>query len=412
MSVAFSEVGVVVGLRRRARQLRCPCGFTTKSRYDTSRRRWRHLDAGACQVWLEAEIHRVDCPNCGVRTEEVPWARPGARHSRDFQDVVAWLCQRMDKTSVGRLMRCSWEAVDRIVADVVDDYLDESRFDDLYRIGVDEIAYRRGHQYLTIVADHDSGRVVWVAKDRSKQALTSFYDALGDERRAHIEAVSMDMSKIYREATREAVPHAAICFDPFHLMQWVNRALDAVLQRDSQRRAGDHLDQTVATDPHRAAHRGRTTRRRATSTRPPAASPTLRTVPCLGTQRTVPRSVPHDRPDQRPGLSQRLDPPRLHEQDPPIRQPRPPRPRQPHRHHRHRPARSVKQPPRRHQRQDPTDQQPGPRPPLTQRPPQLHLPLPRRNHHHTAHTKVRRGTHVRSLAQGCHGQWWRATPSQ
>jgi transposase len=177
---------------------------------------------------LEAEIRRVDCPHCGVRTEEVPWARPGARHSRDFQDVVAWLCQRMDKTSVCRLMHCSWEAVDRIVAEVVDDYLDESRLDDLYRIGVDEIAYRRGHRYLTIVADHDSGRVVWVAKDRSKQALTSFYDALGDERRGQLEAVSMDMSSIYQDATREAVPHAAICCDPFHLMQWVNRALDSI----------------------------------------------------------------------------------------------------------------------------------------------------------------------------------------
>ena len=228
VSVAFSDVGVVVGLRQRTRRLRCPCGFTTRARYDTRRRRWRHLDAGACQIWLEAEIRRVDCPTCGVRTEDVPWARPGARHSRDFQDVVAWLCQRMDKTSVCRLMRCSREAVDRIVADVVGDYLNGSRLDDLYHIGVDEIAYRRGHKYLTIVADHDSGDVVWLAEDRSKQALTSFYDALGKERRAQLEAVSMDMSSIYREATREAVPHAAICCDAFHLMQWVNAALDSI----------------------------------------------------------------------------------------------------------------------------------------------------------------------------------------
>ena len=84
--------------------------MTTAARYDSSRRRWRHLDFGACQVWLEADIHRIDCRTCGrVRTEQVPWARPNARHTSDFENVVAWLAQRMDKTSIGRLLRCSWE---------------------------------------------------------------------------------------------------------------------------------------------------------------------------------------------------------------------------------------------------------------------------------------------------------------
>ena len=142
--------------------------------------------------------------------------------------MVAWLTQRTDKTTTATLLRCSWEAVDRIVGRVVDDHLDEARLDGLFRIGVDEIAYRRRHKYLTIVADHDTGRVVWVAEGRTKAALTSFYDALGPERRAQIEAISMDMTSIYREATIESIPDAAICLDPFHAMQWVNQALDRV----------------------------------------------------------------------------------------------------------------------------------------------------------------------------------------
>lgn len=226
--VEFTEDGIVVGLRRRARRHRCPCGAIAPG-YDHSIRRWRHLDLAASKLWLEAEIWRVDCRACGrVRTEDVPWARPRARHSRDFENVVAWLTQRTDKTTTATLLRCSWEAVDRIVGRVVDDHLDESRLEGLFRIGVDEIAYRRGHKYLTIVADHDTGRVVWVAEGRTKAALTSFYDALGPERRAQIEAVSMDMANIYREATIESVPDAAICLDPFHTMQWVNEALDRV----------------------------------------------------------------------------------------------------------------------------------------------------------------------------------------
>ncbi|MBW3613743.1 MAG: transposase family protein, partial [Actinobacteria bacterium] len=107
-SVSFTDVGVVVGITARRRRLRCPCGYSTAARYDSSRRRWRHLDLGSCTLWLEADIRRLSCPACRrVRTEEVDWARPGARHTRDFEDVVAWLAQRMDKTGVATLLRCS-----------------------------------------------------------------------------------------------------------------------------------------------------------------------------------------------------------------------------------------------------------------------------------------------------------------
>jgi len=228
-SVSFTPAGVVVGLRKRARRLRCPCGWSTAARYDSSRRRWRHLDMGACQLWLEADIRRLDCRRCRrVRTEDVPWARPGGRHSRDFEDVIAWLAQRMDKTAVAKLMRSSWEAVDRVVRLVVADHLNDSRLDGLYHLGVDEISYKRGHHYVTVVADHDQARVVWVAPGKHSGALGSFYDALGPERRTQIRAVSMDLGSAYRAVTETAVPHAAICFDPFHVIQLTNRALDAV----------------------------------------------------------------------------------------------------------------------------------------------------------------------------------------
>jgi len=119
-SASFTDAGIVLGLRRRGRWLSRPCGQRTRARYDSSRRRWRHLNFGACRVWLEADVHRIDCRDCGrVRTEQVPWARPGSRHTADFEDVVGWLAQRMDKTSVARLMCCSWEAVDHIVGRVV-----------------------------------------------------------------------------------------------------------------------------------------------------------------------------------------------------------------------------------------------------------------------------------------------------
>jgi transposase len=233
-SVAFTDEGLVIGLRRRRRRLLCPCGATTRARYDCSRRRWRHLDFGACRVWLEADIHRVDCRTCRrVRTERVPWARPAARHTSDFANVVAWLAQRMDKTSIGRLLRCSWEAVDAIVARVVVDHIDDSRLDHLYRIGVDEISYKRGRRFLTIVADQDTGNVVWVGKHRSKAAFEEFFTALGPDRAAAIEAISLDGSSVYLPVTREQIPQARICFDPFHVIKWTNEVVESVYRAEA-----------------------------------------------------------------------------------------------------------------------------------------------------------------------------------
>jgi transposase len=114
VGVQFTPTGIVVSLRRRARRLRCPCGWSTAAAYDRSTRRWRHLDLGATRLYLEAEIRRLVCRLCGrVRTETVPWAWPGARFTRDFEDVVAYLAQRTDKTTITQLLRCSWEAVPR-----------------------------------------------------------------------------------------------------------------------------------------------------------------------------------------------------------------------------------------------------------------------------------------------------------
>ncbi|MBK5229133.1 MAG: ISL3 family transposase, partial [Actinobacteria bacterium] len=227
-SVSFTPEGVVVGLRRRAKLLTCPCGFTTRSTYDSSIRRWRHLDLGACRLLLESEIRRLHCPCCEkVRTEQVPWARPGARHTRDFEDVVAWLAQRVDKTAVAKLLRCSWEAVANIVTRVVADHINDSRLDELYRIGVDEVSYRKGHRYLTIVADHDrEGAVVWAKEGKKAEILKAFYDELGDERKARLEAISLDMGGAYATATSEEVPHVTQCVDPFHVVKAANDAID------------------------------------------------------------------------------------------------------------------------------------------------------------------------------------------
>lgn len=233
-SVAFIDDGIVVEVRRRSERLRCPCGFSGRAVYDRSRRRWRHLDLGAHKVWVSGEIRRVQCPRCDkVRTEQVPWARPGARQTTAFENTAAWLARKTDRSTVSRLLQCSWQTVTDIVARVVAEHLDDRRLDGVVRVGVDEIGYRRGHQYLTVVADHDTGRVIWVGKGKDSAQLQGFFDALGPERLAKLEAISMDMGRAYLSAAREGAPRATICLDAFHLIKWTNQALEVVLRAHS-----------------------------------------------------------------------------------------------------------------------------------------------------------------------------------
>lgn len=231
IDVAIEDGQIEVQLRPNARLLRCPCGKQQRAIYDRRRRRWRHLDLATAQLWLVYDIRRLNCPDCGIVTEELPWARPGARHTRDFENTVLWLAQRTDRTSVATLMRCAWETVTAIINRGVAELLDARRLHRLYRIGVDEICYRHPHKYLTVIGDHDTGTVIDVQPGRSRESLTNFYTSQPDSITAGIHTVSMDVSSIYTAATREHLPAATICYDGFHILQWVNRALDRVFSQ-------------------------------------------------------------------------------------------------------------------------------------------------------------------------------------
>ena len=140
------------------------------------------------------------------------------------------MAQRMDKTTVTKLLRISWEAVAKIVAD----QLDATRLDNLFRIGVDEVSYRKGHRYLTVVADHDrEGAVVWAQEGKDAATLEAFYEELGESRCARLEAVSMDMGEAFRRATYVRAGDARHCVDPFHVVKAAaNDAVDRARRWD------------------------------------------------------------------------------------------------------------------------------------------------------------------------------------
>ena len=227
--VAFSGEGVIVtvGLRRRSRVC-SGCGVHGLEIKDRRVKRWRHLDLGSCRCFIECELRRLRCPDCGDRVEAVEWARAGSPYTRDFEDLTAWLAQQMSKAQITRLLRIGWSSIGKIAQRVVADHLDEGRLDGLVWLGVDEISYGADHRFLTCVADHQKGGVVWAAPGRNAATLQAFFDELTEEQRSSIRAVSIDMSAGYEKAITAAVPDAQVAFDPFHVIQLGGRATDQV----------------------------------------------------------------------------------------------------------------------------------------------------------------------------------------
>lgn len=199
--------------------------------YDTSKkpRLWRALSFGATKVFLEYAPRRVSCAHCGgVRVEEVPWAPHDSAFTHQFEELVAYLARVTDKTSVSNLMGVSWRAVSGIVERIVGRRLDATRLDDLKRIGVDEFSYRKRHRYITTVVDHATGKVIWAGKGKGKKTLGEFFEALGKERAAKLETITMDMSGSFQAAVKEHAPQAQIVFDRFHVQKLASDALDKV----------------------------------------------------------------------------------------------------------------------------------------------------------------------------------------
>lgn len=235
--IGFEETDELLVARvRPARAAGGRCGVCRRrcAGYDAGegRRRWRALDAGSVKVFLEADAPRVRCAEHGVVVAHVPWARHGAGHTRAFDDTVAWLAVQCSKSAVCALMRIAWRTVGAIVARVwADTERQHDRFAGLRRIGIDEISYKRGHRYLTVVVDHDSGRLVWAAPGRDKTTLRRFFDVLGEDRAAQISQVSADAADWIADVVAERCPNAVRCADPFHVVKWATEALDEERRR-------------------------------------------------------------------------------------------------------------------------------------------------------------------------------------
>ena len=213
---------------------------------------WRALDFGGILVEIEYRTHRVKCPEHGVVTADVPWAYPGSCFTRDFDLTVAWLAKYLPRSAVSSYMRIDWETVGKCISRSLNDLEPERsrRLNGLVNIGIDETSYRKGHKYITVIVNHDTNEVVWVADGHGKSVLEQFYKNLTPEQLSSIKVVTGDGARWITDCVNEFTPDCERCVDPFHVVEWAMDALDEV-RKERWRKAYEEANRLAKENPQK-----------------------------------------------------------------------------------------------------------------------------------------------------------------
>ena len=200
-------------------------------------RRFEFVPLWAIPVFFVYAMRRVSCPDCGVTVEEVPWGDGKCTLTKSYRWFLAGWAKRLSWKETAEVFGTTWEKVFRAVKHAVLWGLAHREIQGLKAIGVDEIQWQRGHKYLTLVYQIDRGmkRLLWVAKDRTEQSLTEFFEILGKPKSACLKFTCSDMWQPYLNVLREQARKAVWVLDRFHIMVKFNKALDEVRAGEARR---------------------------------------------------------------------------------------------------------------------------------------------------------------------------------
>jgi len=223
---------------RRGSTFTCPvCGTPEAKPYDTREEEWRHLNFFQYTTYLHARVPRVKCPNgCGVKKVEVPWARPGSGFTLLFEALIMALVREMPVAAVAELIGEHDTRLWRIIHHYVDEARKDADFSGVKRVGIDETASRRGHNYISLFVDLDGKRLLLGTEGKGAETVRDFKTDL--EKHGGIPStvseVCCDMSPAFISGVSEAFPEAEITFDRFHIMQLMQEAVDKVRRQEGK----------------------------------------------------------------------------------------------------------------------------------------------------------------------------------
>lgn len=238
-----SRLTLRVTLRPRAngRAICDGCG-QRRAGYDRlPERSWEFVPLWQIAVFFVYARRRVDCPRCGVKAERIPWAKGMSQQTLEYRWFLSTWAQRLSWKEVGEVFHASWDSVYRAVRFAVYWGVIHREIKGVEAIGVDEIQWRRGHQYLTLVYQIDGGmrRLLWVAQDRTESALDKFFDVLGDDILPTLRFVCSDMWRPYLQVFQKRAGNAVHVLDRYHIMARLNKAIDEIRAGEARRLKAD-----------------------------------------------------------------------------------------------------------------------------------------------------------------------------
>jgi transposase len=246
VELKLGEGQILIGVEGTSEAEVCPeCGQRCK-RYDTSERRWRHLDTCQYQTILIATVPRIKCHEHGVRQVRVPWSEERSRFTAMFEAlVIDWLLATESIAAVAKGMRLSWEEVANIRSRAVGRGMKRRGRAALpASVGVDETSITKGHKYITVVNALSEARVLEVMNERTEESLNAFWSQYQPAELERVEHVAMDMWPPYINSTRKhlSIADEKIVFDKFHIMKHLGDAVDKVRRREHRELSGqdDH----------------------------------------------------------------------------------------------------------------------------------------------------------------------------
>ncbi len=216
------------------------CGCRAATVHSKGHRRYlRDLNMASTQMWLLVEYRKIWCDNCcGARVEKLSFADSSRRVTRRLAQYIYDLCKVMTVHDVAEHLELDPKTVKDIDKSFLEESFGKTDCHGIRVIAIDEIAIRKGHNYMTVVMDYSSGRVIWMGENRNKETLDRFFAEMTDKQKQSIEAVAMDMWEPFINRIRHHCPDARIVFDFFHVVQAFGRVIDKV-RRDEYLKANE-----------------------------------------------------------------------------------------------------------------------------------------------------------------------------
>jgi transposase len=230
------EVHIRVRPRRGARAVCSGCGKKSPGYDSLLPRLFAFVPLWGLRVFLEYAMRRVNCRRCGIVVESVPWSKGKSPTTDAYTWFLASWAKVLSWTETARRFGATWDAVFRAISVAVRWGLANRDLNGIRSVGVDELAWKKGHKYLTLVyqIDHGQRRLLHIARDRTMQSFNAFFDMLGEERCRQISFVASDMWKAFLSVVRQRCPLVLHVLDRFHVAQLLSKAVDAV-RRDEVR---------------------------------------------------------------------------------------------------------------------------------------------------------------------------------